>query len=264
MAEFIEHRWAVSAIKHIAQELELGVTTHSGDWLIELHKGTLTRRIFGYHFDLNNDVASRCAEDKTAAATLLSQAGIACVPHFLLRSGGFTDTTWKQTDWQQTVVKPLTGTSGHEVRKFESLHEVETFLASELENDWVISPYLDIADEQRVIMLDGEPLLSYRKRAVMVNGLKMFNLGLGATPERAEVDTETTKLAKAATQALGLRLAAVDIITLETGEKMILEVNDGVMMEHYATASKEYGQDAYQVYKHIITKMMSEGAILKA
>jgi len=264
MGEFIQHRWVVQAVKAIAEELRLDVRSYSGDWIIELRNDSVTRRIFGYHFDLNSDIASRCAEDKTAAAALLQEAGVACVPHLLLRSGEFKDTAWKETDWNEVVVKPLTGTSGHEVRKLASLDEVESFLASEHDNDWVVSPYIDIVSEQRVIILDDEPLLSYRKHPVMLDGLKMFNLGLGATPERTDLDDETAQLAKAATQTLGLRLAAVDVITLQTGEQKVLEVNNGIMMEHYATVSDEYKLDALGVYRHIITTMMQSSAILKA
>lgn len=264
MGEFIQHRWVVQAIKTIAEELNLSIRSYSGDWILELQNETVTRRIFGYHFDLNSDIASRCAEDKTAAATLLQQASVKCVPHLLLRSGQFTDTAWKDTGWNEVVIKPLTGTSGHEVRKLESLDTVETFLRNELENNWVISPYLDIRTEQRVIMLDGQPLLSYHKHPVILNGLKMFNLGLGATPKRTDVDNETLALARAAVQTLGLRLAAVDIITLQTGERMVLEVNDGIMMEHYAAASDEYKADALAVYRRIISTMMQSDAILKA
>jgi len=150
------------------------------------------------------------------------------------------------------VIKPLTGTSGNGVQRFDSSDNALAYIERDVHDGWAISPFVSIKKEIRLIVLDQTILLSYEKRPVMINGLNMFNLGLGATPKKIEVSSTVRDLALRAAQSLRLRLAAVDVIETETGEYLILETNDGIMMEHYARASAEYEQDVTQVYTAIV------------
>src|SRR5690606_29180310 len=116
----------------------------------------------------------------------------------------------------------------------------------------------DIEREIRVVLLDGELLIVYEKQAVVIDGLKMFNLGMGAVPHNIEPDKELVELALRAQSALGLRLSAVDIIETVTGEWKVLEVNSGFMMENYLRASAENRRQTVEAYEKIVDAVMAD------
>lgn len=105
-------------------------------------------------------------------------------------------------------------------------------------------------------MLDGEVLVAYDKQPTQHDGLVMFNLSKGAKPHVIQPDETQKTIAQKAMKVLDLRMAAVDIIKISSGEIMVLEVNDGFMMEYFARTSPEYEQIAYDVYGKIIAAMM--------
>ncbi len=84
------------------------------------------------------------------------------------------------------------------------------------------------------------------------------NLGQGATAKELDVNTlepEVTALVQAAYRALRIRFASVDVIRCKDGWK-VLEVNSGVMMEHFAGTSEAYYQKAKSIYKDAVLKML--------
>lgn len=257
LGEFIKDRWFVRAIRRICQAQDITMTSFSDHWLLELSKGNARHRIIGYKFDLNSGIASECASDKVASYTLLSAAHIPAVPHALARTKVIAYDDWKRNDWQQVVIKPLIGTSGMDVQKFATMSDAADWIDQQSKDAWAISPFMQIQREIRLIILDDAVLLSYEKQAVTVNGLAMFNLGLGATPHVIETTSEISRLALDACKALGLRLAAVDIIQCDDGTMLVLEVNDGIMMEHFARTSPAYQALSYKVYESIISAVMN-------
>jgi glutathione synthase/RimK-type ligase-like ATP-grasp enzyme len=87
------------------------------------------------------------------------------------------------------------------------------------------------------------------------------NLAEGAFPREVDdprVFGRLTGLARATTRALGLSVAAVDI--LQVGEElMVLEVNPGIMMERYALASAEHYERAKDVYRRLLSRALPGG-----
>lgn len=63
-----------------------------------------------------------------------------------------------------------------------------------------------------------------------------------------------SELAIKAADALNIRFASVDIISTEGGYK-VLEINSGVMMEHFASSSHENYNKAKEIYKEAIDVM---------
>lgn len=248
--EYIRDRLLVKIIADICKSNDIALRRFSDDWLLELRKEATTRRILGYKFPLNNSVSAQSAEDKVTAHLILSVQNIPSIPHLLVRSKSTNFTV--NTDWNEVVIKPLVGTGGRGVQRFSSVPDALTWIQSEPHQDWAMSPLLTIRREIRLIVLDENVLLSYEKQPVTIHNLKMFNLGLGATAKRIEAWTELIALAQEAQRTLQLRLAAIDIVELEDGQLMVLEVNDGIMMEHYARSSAEYYQQAHGVYSAII------------
>ncbi|MFZ2126148.1 MAG: ATP-grasp domain-containing protein [Candidatus Microsaccharimonas sp.] len=255
--EFIKDRWLVQMVRDVCHTHDITVKTFSHDWVLELSRGDQTERIIGYKFPLNHSVAGLSAEDKVSSHLILDAHHIPSVPHVLVRTKSIHYDTHQAAEWKQVVIKPLIGTSGHGVQKFNSTKEAIAWIDTEPNDAWAISPFIPIKREIRLIVLDQAVLLAYEKRPVTIDGLAMFNLGLGAVPLKINAPNEIQALAINACKALQLRLAAVDIIERRDGSFMILEINDGIMMEHFSRASNEYRQDAQRVYESIVLTMFS-------
>ena len=85
------------------------------------------------------------------------------------------------------------------------------------------------------------------------------NLGQGATALTLsvdELDQEIVDLAHKTAKALGIRFASIDMIRTEQGWK-VLEVNAGVMMEHFASSGEIQYQTAKEIYRDAIRKMFA-------
>jgi glutathione synthase/RimK-type ligase-like ATP-grasp enzyme len=251
--EYITDRLLVRILKKICENNDITLRSFSDDWLHVLSKKSAVGKILGYKFSVNDSVASAIAQDKVATYQLLTNYGIVAAPHFLVRTKATTNAEWTSHPWKTgMIIKPLTGTGGHAIRLFYEVEAAMEYMEQTGIEAWAVSPYLDILSETRLIMLDGDVLLSYEKIPVMHGDVKMFNLGLGAMAEDAPASNEMIKAAQKAMKTLGLRLAAVDMIELATGEKMILEVNDGIMMEYYMRSSPAHEKRGYEVYEEII------------
>ncbi len=254
--EYIVDRLLPGMVRQACSELGFSVETFSDDWVIEIKNGKRIRRIIGYIFDINSAAASALAADKVAAYQILTANGIAAVPHQLLRTK--VGQVGNVAGQDKVVVKPLTGTSGHGVRLLAPDAIMHYVSQSGIEA-WAISPYVAIKKEIRLVVLDGALLLAYEKIPVTSDTeLVMFNLGKGAVPRDYTPDDELVQLAAGAQAALGLRLAAVDCVELASGERLVLEINSGFMMEHYVRTSPEHEQCAYELYQQIVEVMMVE------
>ncbi len=86
------------------------------------------------------------------------------------------------------------------------------------------------------------------------------NLAEGAWPRDVTdpaVVCKLTDLARETTRALGLSVAAVDI--LQAGEEFtVLEVNPGIMMERYALVSPEHYERAKNLYRRLLQSVLPD------
>ena len=255
--EYIIDRLLPIMVKEACQSQGVELTSFSDDWVLRLERAGKVGYIIGYKFGLNGSAEATIAQDKVATYELLSSRGVDAVEHRLIRTKASNATGWeKMFDSGSVVIKPLTGTSGHGVQICHNADEVWQTIENSGVEAWAVSPLLDIKTETRIVMLDGEMLLSYAKIPVVRGGLKFFNLGLGARPQNIQPTGEIVELAKLAISEIGLRLASVDIVTLGTGENLVLEVNDGLMVEHYARTSSEHRQEAENIYSRLVVRMM--------
>lgn len=85
----------------------------------------------------------------------------------------------------------------------------------------------------------------------------MFNLGLGAAPVEPADPDRFIPLAQTAQNALGLRLASIDIIEAADGSLRVLEVNDGIMMEHFMRHSEQNKATGETVYRAILDELFA-------
>jgi glutathione synthase/RimK-type ligase-like ATP-grasp enzyme len=212
-------------------------------WLIVMARGGNRRFAFGYDVGLNSAIAHRIANDKTATAEVLALCAVACIPHTLFLSpklgkhivpDGSREAMFSllQRHPNGLVIKPNEGTSGRFVFRVTSEEEleraVEEVFSSHL--SLVVSPFVEIEEEVRVILLDDVPLVVYSKERVSD---WRHNLDFGGRPhllQQGETREACVAIATKAANAIGIRFASVDVVRVG-GALKILEINSGVMME---------------------------------
>jgi glutathione synthase/RimK-type ligase-like ATP-grasp enzyme len=173
----------VTAVQKYCAEHGIAVETRSQGWLMVMQKGPRRRLAYGYDLGLNGAVTHRIANDKAATAELLAINGIACVPHAFFPGPALSEYVPAAGTWEAMlghltqhphgiVVKPNEGTSGRLVFKVLDRPALER-AASEifaLNLNLAISPYLEIKNEVRVILVDDLPVIVYGKSRPSVTG----------------------------------------------------------------------------------------------
>ncbi|MGY3546605.1 glutathione synthase/RimK-type ligase-like ATP-grasp enzyme [Bradyrhizobium sp. USDA 4472] len=247
----------VQAIKAYGARHGIDVDVRAGGWLIAMRRGEIRRFAFGYDIGLNSAIAHRLANDKSATAEALWLEGVSSIPHHLFLNPKLGKDV-VGPDWrnamlellrahpQGVVVKPNEGTSGRSVFKVTTEAELD-HAASEVFSmsvGLVISPYVAIAEEIRVILLGDVPLVVYSKQR---GADWRHNLDAGAKPvllEDGEVRTACVKLAIDAARSIGITFASIDVVRVD-GSWRVLEINSGVMMEALGKLHPELVQATY-------------------
>jgi len=262
--QYITERYLPDFVVEAAAAQGVYCEVMSDGWVLRLTRGPAIRWVVGYQFDLNPAAASALAQDKVATHLALRQAGVASVPHQLVRSLPHeSDLAQHLRDLQggAFLIKPLDGTGGRGIHKLERVAEAVALIQASDEVAWAASPFYELAAEYRVVLLDGEPLIAYEKtEPVEQYGMRFFNLGMGAVAREvtdAPLLGRLTTMARITTERLGLRVASVDIVRTQAGELLVLEVNDGIMMENYARQSPRYKQRAAAAYDAIVAAMFA-------
>lgn len=173
----------VQAIKTYCAEHGLAVDIRADGWLIVMQDGARQKLAFAYDLGLNSAVAHQIANDKSATSDVLALSGIACVPHTLFLNPELNAFVPPSSSWEAmlallqqypkgVVVKPNEGTSGKSVFWVTSKPALELAVKRIFSAHMalVLSPYLDIEDEVRVIVLDCQPLVVYSKSRAAVVG----------------------------------------------------------------------------------------------
>jgi len=247
----------VDAILRYCRAHGIQCEVKSQGWLIVMTRGEQRRFAFGYDIGLNGAMAHRIANDKSATSEVLAHSGIACIPHTLFLSpklgkqiapeGSRDAMLGLLSNYPNgLVVKPNEGTSGRFVFRVKNAAELE-HAAKEIFSSHLglaASPFVEIADEIRVILLDGTSLVVYSKQRASD---WRHNLDFGAQPillEHGEARDACVAIATNAAKAIGIRFAAVDIVRVEDNWQ-VLEINSGVMMEALGKLHPELVYAAY-------------------
>lgn len=188
-------RFLVEAVRRYCADRGIALDARADGWLLLLNRDNQRHAIFGYDLGLNSAVAHRIASDKSATAEMLVLSGIACVPHaFFLAPLGLDARPSRapllkllDAHPEGLVVKPNEGTSGRLVFRTESRltldHAVDAIFATSA--NVAVSPFLDIDEEVRVVVLDGTAQLVYAKQRAAVTGdgtQTLRELVVAATP----------------------------------------------------------------------------------
>jgi glutathione synthase/RimK-type ligase-like ATP-grasp enzyme len=247
----------VQAIRRYCAAHDIAVEIRSGGWLIAMRRGDERHFAFGYDIGLNSAIAHRLANDKSATAEALSLQGVPCIPHHLFLNPklgrNVVGAAWREAmlvllhdNPQGVVVKPNEGTSGRSVFKVTTEAELDHAVAEvfSMSTGLVISPYVEIEQEVRVILLDDVPLVVYGKQR---GSDWRHNLDAGAKPvlmDDGEVRTACVRIAADAASAIGITFASIDLVRVD-GVWKALEINSGVMMEALAELHPELVQATY-------------------
>jgi len=188
----------VTAVQKYCAEHAIAVETRSQGWLMVMQKGPRRHLAYGYDLGLNSAVTHRIANDKAATAELLEMNGIACVPHAFFPSPALSEYVPPHGSWDAMlghltqspggiVVKPNEGTSGNLVFKVLDRPALERAVSEifSLNLNLAISPYLEIKNEVRVILVDDLPLIVYGKSRPSITGdgvHSILELALAAMP----------------------------------------------------------------------------------
>lgn len=238
-----KQRIFVQAIKKYCMARAIAVDVRSDGWLIVMQRGPKRHVAFGYDIGLNSAIALRLANDKSATAELLALSDVACVPHQMFLRPALSSHRSPSQEWERMrdmlakypeglVVKPNEGTSGRSVFRVEDEASLQRAVKEIFSSNVgvAISPYVEIEDEIRVILLDGVAHAVYSKQRI--NDWR-HNLDFGAHPvllEQGEAREACVWLAINAAKAIDIRFSSIDVVCV-SGRWQVLEINSGVMME---------------------------------
>lgn len=176
-------RFLVEALRLITAERDIEFSSFSHDWILRLHRNDSSHYIYGYNFDLNPASAALISNDKSALSDVLQKHAIPHVEHILFLKPSLFDYIGTDGNWSRAmqyvqntdypiVCKSNKGTGGNNVFKVNNQTELEAaFQEIHMSTrGLVLSPYYPIEAEYRVILLQGEELLCYKKQRPSVVG----------------------------------------------------------------------------------------------
>jgi glutathione synthase/RimK-type ligase-like ATP-grasp enzyme len=267
VSDYIGGKWTaprpfMSLINEAAPEAGASVCWLSDDWIARLEKGHEICYVHGASFPLNSSTSGLIAEDKVSTYIVLSNAGVAAMPHHLVRfpnSGeieGSADRALALVH-PPLVIKPATEGGGLDVYRVDSIEEAHNLIGrlAARYHALAVCPFETILTEHRVVMLDGEPQVFFRKE-LNGQGEWRHNLKHGARPileESPKVRAELAVIADQAMNAIRGRFMTVDIIRTPTA-RMVLEINGSVMLDHFAAESQEHRACAVEIYRQAISR----------
>ena len=287
-----------SLIKEICDEKGISFNLISKDWIMVLRKDNIIRYITGYKFDLNNHASGLICDDKYALYDNFKLLGIPVVEHFIIHIDyNKNDIINLFNKYKKLVVKTNTGTCGNNMFVVNNINDLFNHIDKLLISNYSISisPYYNIKNEYRSIILNDKVEVFYGKKRPIVIGdgvhsiykllmefnsnyfknIKDFtldkvlpkeeeyeynwqhNLSKGAVPFEVEdnnLKEKVQELALLSFKKLNLKFASVDIVELETGKLLVLEINSGVMMDNFSKLFK----DGRNITKNLYTKVIEE------
>lgn len=180
----MSHRLIVHALADAAPLLGVQHQSHSADWVQVITTSHARFFIMGYKWPLNNAGSSILADDKYATAWVLQQANVPCIEHqlFLRRdwaadpspTGPFMTQLHNnaQSLGYPLVVKNNHGQGGEGVYLVEIERHLRHRVVQALAKfrGVAVSPLFDAPYEYRLVVLDHDVLLAFKKTRAQVVG----------------------------------------------------------------------------------------------
>lgn len=174
-------------IKEICQEQNITCQALSQDFILKLEKNKQQKYIYAYKFPLNDHGIGLIMDDKYAFYSVLKDLNIKSVEIIPIFPGYDRDTLISYLKrYQRVILKPNNGTCGHDVFVINSTRDLFLKLDYLLNKNAPVclSPYYDIKNEYRLIVLNGQIKVMYGKKRPIIIGdgvstiktlLKKFN-----------------------------------------------------------------------------------------
>lgn len=304
----------VKIVKEICEEENIELESYSYDWIFRLHKNGIYNYIMGYQFGINSASVNSICCDKSAASEIMTSLGIPNVEHYFFMSPLNQKYVSEHGNWNEImnllklhsklVCKSNEGTGGNLVFRVSNQYELEcaVFNIFKKTRSMAISPYYDIDNEYRIIVLNGEIKLAYIKQrpyvvgdgihtinqllleyvannenSVNLSGIEWgdynkilnngevyylnwkHNLGQGAYAQIADLDFVKEKMNNIISllvSKMNIKFASIDIVKCQQIYR-VLEINSGVMMEHFSQQDESTYNIAKGIYKEAILSMMN-------
>ncbi len=206
---------------------------------------------------LNGAVSIAKSRDKLRSLQELSAHGIPMPVTGFAHSPVETSEIIKMVGGAPLVVKLLEGTQGRGVVLAETAKAAESVINAfkSLNANILVQEFIKEADgcDLRCFVIDGKVVGSIERKAA--KGEFRANLHLGGTARIVKITAEERKIAIAATKAMGLAVAGVDIIRSKSGPK-VLEINSSPGLEGIEgiTGKDIAGMMIDAVEKHVRTR----------
>ena len=164
--------------REIAQKYSLQLTMLSHNWIVTFTNPPTKKQagVFGYKFDINGAAAQSKCDDKVATAETLIDKKVPAIPHKIFLSDSKVDMVDPSGSMNQiykytakfnhdVVCKPVSDSGGRDVQHVKNILQLNSAVTTLFAKSptLCISPYRSFTHEYRIIMLDGEPQLAFKK-----------------------------------------------------------------------------------------------------
>ncbi len=175
---------------------------------------------------VNRAKAIAAARHKFHSLRILAQHGLPVPPSLTVGSAAFLEDAVAEVGPYPFILKPFHGTHGTGVMLLDTPTSLTSAVDAlcDLHQDYVIQPFIAEAGgvDIRILVVGGEVVAAMKRRAPP--GEFRANIHKGASGEAIRLPDEYTRLAIAATAALELEIAGVDLLQTNEGP-VVLEVN---------------------------------------
>ncbi|MEK7434273.1 MAG: hypothetical protein AABZ74_14170 [Cyanobacteriota bacterium] len=183
MEKLNKERVIIKILKEISKELNFDIEFLSYDWIVRIKNKDIIKHIVGYDWELNSSTSQLIAKDKNACFELLNLQKIPLIEHRLFLNPQFQSYIGGLGNWLKImefveknkypiVCKSNVGTGGNEVFRANNQVELESQIHSlfSKHRSICLSPFYNIKNEYRIIILCGKPELIYSKQRPHVIG----------------------------------------------------------------------------------------------
>ena len=187
---------------------------------------------------INRAKAIAVARHKFHSLRLLAQHGLPIPPSLTVGSSEFLENAVAEMGDYPFILKPFYGTHGRGIMLLDTPTSLTSAVDAlcDFHHDYVIQPFITEADgvDIRILVVGGEAIAAMKRSAPP--GEFRANIHKGASGETVTLPEAYDQLAIAATAALELEIAGVDLLETNNGP-VILEVNPSPGFEELESAT---------------------------
>lgn len=192
-------------INEICKEKKIEQESISYGWIKVLKKGSKTKYIVGYNFDLNSAVSKIVSKDKFATYEILKYNNVPIIDHKIIFNPITRQDFYKKEFINEAkkllkknskvIIKANDSSCGREVYCCESINEIDKIIDVLFKNNndsLSACPYMDIKYEYRAIYLCGEIIFLYKKVKpyVIGDGIKSLKLLINEKEKKECIDID--------------------------------------------------------------------------